>query len=124
MQPRGDKSGLVQDSHRSHQETHERVHGLVQNREEKDYGAVARHAQRGDLQAPGEAVEDAQGQRKDPVYPGSREAAAKTHGRLPRLQVQTQEKTKARQFQVVGAVSGEVRQNRKDSQQEVLKDKD
>ena len=124
MQPRADKPGLVQDGHRPHQETHERVHGVVQDREEKDHGAVAGHAQRGDLQAAGEALEDAQGQREDPVHPRGRAAAAKTHGRLPRLQVQTQEETKARQLQVVGAFSGEVRKDDKDPQQEVLQDKD
>ncbi len=60
---------LVQNPQRSHQETNERVHGVVTNREAQDYGAVAGYAQRGDLQETRQALEAPQRQRQDsPSY--------------------------------------------------------
>ncbi len=82
----------MQNPQRSHQETNERVHGVVTNREAQDYGAVAGYAQRGDLQETRQALEAPQRQRQDPLHTRGGAPAAQAHGRLPRLQVPAEKK--------------------------------
>ncbi len=75
---------------RSHQETHERLHGLVKRPEEENGSRKSQNAQFRNKQKAWRRVEAALWIREATVHRRGQEAEGSTHERTPRLQIQTQ----------------------------------
>ena len=77
---------------KSHQETHERLHGVVADRTSENLRVATWHAQRGDLKETGSSVEATEGGGQEALHGGGGQIAPAAPKGIPGLQVSSQEK--------------------------------
>lgn len=81
---------------RPHKKTHERVHGVVQDKTQAHLQRLSASSQLGNIQTVGCRVESVAGSGEETLHRRGQEIEEPAHGRPPRLQIQTQEETQSR----------------------------